>query len=106
MTETATARKPNIIWIMADDLSWGDLGCFGQELIRTPHIDALATEGMIFSHCHSGSTVCAPSRSCLMQGLHTGHARIRGNSPCSGSRRSARSEPSWSRRSNGRRSRE
>ncbi len=74
-----TARKPNIIWIMADDLSWGDIGCFGQELIRTPNIDRLAAEGMRFTQCYSGSAVCAPSRSSLMQGLHQGHATVRGN---------------------------
>ena len=72
-------RKPNIIWIMADDLSWGDLGCYGQKLIATPNIDRLAAEGMRFISCYSGSTVCAPSRSCLMQGLHTGHASVRDN---------------------------
>jgi len=72
-------QKPNIIWIMADDLSWGDLGCFGQELISTPNIDRLAAEGIRFTNCYSGSTVCAPSRSCLMQGLHTGHASVRNN---------------------------
>ncbi len=72
-------RKPNIIWIMADDLSWGDLGCYGQKLILTPNIDRLAAEGMRFTSCYSGSTVCAPSRSCLMQGLHTGHASVRDN---------------------------
>ena len=72
-------RQPNIIWIMADDLSWGDLGCYGQELIRTPNIDRLATEGMKFTQCYSGSTVCAPSRSSLMQGLHQGHATVRNN---------------------------
>ena len=72
-------RKPNIIWIMADDLSWGDLGCFGQEKIRTPHIDGLAAGGMRFTQCYSGSTVCAPSRSSLMQGLYQGHATVREN---------------------------
>ncbi|MDH7601063.1 MAG: arylsulfatase [Armatimonadota bacterium] len=71
--------KPNIIWIMADDLSWGDLGCYGQKLISTPNIDRLAEEGMRFTSCYSGSTVCAPSRSCLMQGLHSGHASVRDN---------------------------
>jgi len=71
--------RPNIIWIMADDLSWGDLGCYGQELIQTPHIDRLAAGGMRFTHCYSGSTVCAPSRSALMQGLHTGHTAVRDN---------------------------
>jgi len=74
------SRKPNIVWIMADDLSWGDLGCYGQQKIKTPNIDRLAEEGMRFTQCHSGSTVCAPSRSSLMQGLHQGHATVRNNS--------------------------
>ena len=71
--------RPNIIWIMADDLSWADLGCYGQRLIATPNIDRLAAQGMRFTSCYSGSTVCAPSRSCLMQGLHSGHASVRDN---------------------------
>ncbi|MDO8682072.1 MAG: arylsulfatase [Armatimonadota bacterium] len=75
----AETKKPNIIWIMADDLSWGDLGCYGQELIATPNIDRLAAEGVRFTSCYSGSTVCAPSRSCLMQGLHSGHTSVREN---------------------------
>ena len=72
-------RKPNIIFILADDLGYGDLGCYGQKRIRTPNIDALAAEGMRFTDAYAGSTVCAPSRCCLMTGYHTGHARIRGN---------------------------
>lgn len=63
-------RRPNIIWIMADDASWGDIGCFGSELIETPNIDRIAREGCRFTACYSGSTVCAPARSSLMQGLH------------------------------------
>jgi arylsulfatase A-like enzyme len=74
-----TTDKPNIVWIMADDMAWGDLGCFGQKRIRTPNLDRLAAEGMRFTHCYSGSTVCAPSRSSLMQGLHQGHASVRDN---------------------------
>ena len=79
MTESDSPRKPNIVWIMADDLSWGDLGFLGQEKIKTPNIDKLARNGMVFSQCHSGSTVCAPSRSSLMQGLHQGHATVSNN---------------------------
>ena len=79
MPDNATSPKPNIIWIMADDLSWGDIGCYGQKLIKTPSIDRVAAEGMRFSQCHSGSTVCAPSRSSLMQALHQGHATVRNN---------------------------
>jgi len=72
-------RPPNIIFIMADDLGYGDLGCFGQEKVRTPHIDRLAAEGMRFTDHYAGSTVCAPSRCSLMTGFHTGHTWIRGN---------------------------
>ena len=70
---------PNIILIMADDLGYGDLGCYGQEKILTPQLDKLAQEGMRFIQAYAGSTVCAPSRSALMTGLHTGHTRVRGN---------------------------
>ncbi len=71
--------KPNIIFILADDLGYGDLGCYGQDRIQTPNLDAMAAQGMRFTQCYAGSTVCAPSRCCLMTGLHTGHAHIRGN---------------------------
>jgi arylsulfatase A-like enzyme len=71
--------KPNVIFVLADDLGYGDLGCYGQKRIQTPNLDRLAAEGMRFTHCYAGSTVCAPSRAVLMTGLHTGHARIRGN---------------------------
>ncbi len=71
--------SPNIIFIMADDLGYGDLGCYGQEVIQTPHIDQLAAEGMRFTQCYAGSPVCAPSRSVLMTGQHTGHTTVRGN---------------------------
>lgn len=72
--------KPNIIFILADDLGYGDLGCYGQERIKTPHLDQMADEGIRFTDHYAGSTVCAPSRCCLMTGMHTGHSRIRGNS--------------------------
>jgi arylsulfatase A-like enzyme len=72
-------HPPNIIFILADDLGYGDLGCYGQKKIRTPNLDRMAAEGMRFTQCYAGSTVCAPSRCSLMTGLHTGHARIRGN---------------------------
>ncbi len=75
------SRPPNIIYIMADDLGYGDLGCYGQKQIRTPHIDRMAEQGMRFTQAYAGSTVCAPSRCCLMTGFHTGRARIRGNAP-------------------------
>jgi len=72
-------KRPNIVFILADDLGYGDLGCYGQQKIQTPNLDAFAREGMRFTQCYAGSTVCAPSRCCLMTGLHTGHARVRGN---------------------------
>ncbi len=71
--------KPNIVYIVADDLGYGDLGCYGQKTIRTPFLDRMARQGMRFTQHYSGSTVCAPSRSCLMTGLHTGHTPVRGN---------------------------
>jgi arylsulfatase A-like enzyme len=75
----ASADKPNILFILADDLGYGDLGCYGQKRILTPNLDRLASEGIRFTQAYSGSTVCAPSRGSLMTGLHTGHATIRGN---------------------------
>jgi len=71
--------RPNIIFILADDLGYGNLGCYGQKQIQTPHLDRLAAEGMRFTQAYAGSTVCAPSRCSLMTGYHTGHARTRGN---------------------------
>jgi arylsulfatase A-like enzyme len=70
---------PNIIFILVDDLGYGDIGCFGQEKIKTPSIDRLAREGILFTQAYAGSAVCAPCRSSLMQGLHPGHARVRAN---------------------------
>jgi arylsulfatase A-like enzyme len=77
--EAAQPSKPNIVFILADDLGYGDLGCYGQQTIQTPNLDRMAAEGMIFTDFYAGSTVCAPSRCCLMTGVHTGHAWIRGN---------------------------
>ncbi|SHF59156.1 Arylsulfatase A [Mariniphaga anaerophila] len=71
--------KPNIVYILADDLGYGDLSCYGQKLFQTPNIDKLAQAGLKFTQHYSGSTVCAPSRSSLMTGQHTGHTFIRGN---------------------------
>jgi len=76
-----SGSKPNIIFIMADDLGYGELGCYGQEAIQTPNIDRMAGEGLKFSECYTGGAKCAPSRSVLLTGLHTGHTRIRGNHP-------------------------
>ena len=74
-----TKRPPNVIYILADDLGYGDLSCYGQQKFKTPHIDRLAKRGMRFTQHYSGSTVCAPSRCCLLTGFHTGHAVVRGN---------------------------
>ncbi len=72
-------QKPNIVFILADDLGYGDLGCYGQQKIKTPNIDRMASQGILFTQHYSGSTVCAPSRSALMTGQHTGHTFVRGN---------------------------
>lgn len=76
---SANAKRPNIIFILGDDLGYGHVGCYGQKLIQTPNIDRLADEGMKFTQCYCGSGVCAPSRSALMTGQHTGHTRVRWN---------------------------
>lgn len=73
------AVKPNIIYIMCDDMGYGDLGCYGQPFISTPHIDQMASEGMRFTQAYAGSPVSAPSRACLMTGQHSGHTWVRGN---------------------------
>lgn len=75
------ADKPNIIYILADDLGYADVGFNGQKHMKTPNIDKMRSEGMSFTQHYSGSTVCAPSRSCLMTGQHTGRTRVRGNGP-------------------------
>lgn len=72
-------RPPNIVFLLADDLGYGDLGCYGQTRIQTPNIDRLAADGTRFRQFYAGSTVCAPSRCALMTGMHSGHGRIRGN---------------------------
>ena len=86
LTVTATSAPaadetspPNIVFILADDLGYGDLGCYGQKQIRTPRLDRMADEGTRFTQFYAGSTVCAPSRCVLMTGKHLGHAYIRGN---------------------------
>ena len=75
------ASQPNIIFIMADDLGYGDLGCYGQKLIKTPRIDSLAEQGVRFTQAYAGGPVCASSRSVLMTGLHNGHTPARDNVP-------------------------
>ncbi|MEK7780156.1 MAG: arylsulfatase [Verrucomicrobiota bacterium] len=72
-------RRPNILLIIADDLGYGDLGCYGQTRIKTPNLDKLAAEGIRFTSCYAGSAVCSPARAALMLGQHTGHLNIRGN---------------------------
>ncbi len=75
----AQSRPPNIVWIMLDDLGYGDPGCYGQKQIQTPNIDRLAAQGVRFTDCYAGGAVCAPSRSVLMTGLHMGHTSVRTN---------------------------
>jgi arylsulfatase A len=72
-------RRLNVVFMLADDLGWGDVGCYGQQKIPTPHLDKLAQQGLRFTQHYSGAPVCAPSRCVLMTGLHLGHAEIRGN---------------------------
>ena len=73
------SENPNIVFVLADDMGIGDLGCYGQKKIKTPNIDKLAEKGLLFTNHYSGSTVSAPSRCSLLTGKHTGHAYIRGN---------------------------
>ena len=81
VTQAATppSQKPNIIYIIADDLGYGDLSCYGQKLFNTPNIDKLAAKGIRFTQHYAGTAVSAPSRSSLLTGMHTGHTPIRGN---------------------------
>jgi arylsulfatase len=80
LTASASAAdRPNVVFFLADDLGWGDLGCYGQTRIRTPNIDRLAKDGMRFTQAYAGNAVCAPSRCCLMTGRHPGHAYVRDN---------------------------
>ncbi len=76
---STAAERPNIIFILADDLGYGDLGSYGQKVIRTPRLDRMAAEGVRFTQFYAGATVCAPSRSVLMTGQHMGHTHVRGN---------------------------
>ena len=75
----ATAEKPNLIFILSDDLAQGDVGCYGQKLIATPNLDRMAREGTRYTQAFCGTSVCAPSRTSLMTGLHSGHSPVRGN---------------------------
>lgn len=78
-TATEATERPNIILILVDDLGYGHLGAYGQERIRTPNLDSLAAQGLVFTQFYAGSAVCGPSRASLLTGLHTGHTPIRGN---------------------------
>lgn len=77
--EKTPERPMNVVYILADDLGYGDVGCYGQQIIKTPNIDRMAKEGMLFTQHYAGCTVSAPSRCSLMTGLHTGHTQVRGN---------------------------
>src|SRR5688572_12420924 len=77
--QRAETTRPNIVFILADDLGYGELGSYGQRRIRTPRLDRMASEGMRFTQFYSGSTVCAPSRAALLTGVHTGHGYVRDN---------------------------
>lgn len=85
-TSFAQQKKRNVVFILADDLGYGDLGIYGQKWIQTPHLDRLAKEGMLFTDFYAGAPVCSPSRSVLLTGLHTGHTTIRGNATIRGGR--------------------
>jgi arylsulfatase A-like enzyme len=78
-SDDAPQRQPNIVLIVADDLGWAELGCYGQTKIRTPRLDALAAQGMRFTQFYAGAPVCAPSRCTLLTGLHNGHTPVRDN---------------------------
>ena len=77
----AAESRPNIVYILADDLGYGDLSCYGQQRVATPHLDRLAAEGMRFTQHYAGTTVCAPSRAAFLEGRHTGHTSVLGNQP-------------------------
>ena len=77
--QLSAAEKLNVVFILADDLGWGEVGCYGQKQIPTPNLDRLAAQGMRFTRHYSGAPVCAPSRCVLMTGKHLGHAEVRGN---------------------------
>jgi arylsulfatase A len=78
-TTTQAAEKPNVIYILADDLGYGDLSILGQKKLQTPNVDLLGSEGIIFTQHYSGNTVCSPSRAVLMTGQHPGNVHCRGN---------------------------
>lgn len=73
------AQKPNVVFLLFDDLGYGDLGCYGQEKIETPNIDALASQGLLFTDMYTAAPLSSPSRCCLLTGKHMGHSQIRNN---------------------------
>ena len=79
VTRGVAAERPNLVFILSDDIAQGDLGCYGQKLIQTPHLDRMAAEGTRYLQAYSGTTVCAPARTSLMTGLHMGHSPVRAN---------------------------
>ena len=72
-------KKPNVVFLLFDDLGYGDLGCYGQQKIETPNIDALASQGLLFTDMYSAAPLSSPSRCCLLTGKHMGHSQIRAN---------------------------
>src|SRR3954447_16130767 len=79
LADAKPPRPPNFVLVLADDLGYGEVGCYGQRSIATPTLDRLAREGVRFTDCYSGAPVCAPSRCSLLTGMHTGHSRVRCN---------------------------
>ena len=79
ITDAFGGKKPNVVFVIVDDMGWADVGCYGSKEIQTPNIDRMAAEGIRFTDAYSGCTVCAPARSVLMTGLHMGHTPVRGN---------------------------
>lgn len=80
-SQPAEERPPNVIFILADDLGYGDLSCYGQTKFETPNLDRLAANGLRFTDHYAGTTVCSPSRAVLLTGQHMGHVKVRGNRP-------------------------
>ena len=95
-TAAEPTQKPDVIFVLSDDLAQGDVGCYGQKLIKTPHLDAMGREGTRFTQAYCGTSVCAPSRTSLMVGRHTGHSPLRANRRATKLMADAREEhPNW-----------
>ena len=95
----ATPERPNIVFILADDMGYGDLACYGNRYIQTPNIDRLARTGTTFSQAYAGSGISSPSRCALMTGMNTGHSRIRDNQCYAGGLTGLKINPNWPRTS-------